>query len=30
MPIAPATSTLRKASSPARVITPNLTLPAVE
>ena len=28
--VAPTTSTLRNASSPARVITPSLTLPAVE
>ena len=28
--VAPHTSTLRRASSPARVITPSLTLPAVE
>jgi hypothetical protein len=28
--VAPVTSTLRKASSPARVMTPGLTLPAVE
>ena len=28
--VAPATSTLRNPPSPARVITPSLTLPAVE
>jgi hypothetical protein len=28
--VAPTTSTLRKVSSPARVMTPSLTLPAVE
>ena len=28
--VAPTTSTLRNPSSPARVITPSLTLPAVE